>query len=513
MSLSPTISRRNKCTHSPFFPAADLEGQPLEAWLEKSIRREDPALASPFPSGEIKHSSENVCSYSHVYTTPIGPVIAIYTAVLQKGGQAYLMRVLTTPDKSVTSRYSQAMSQMMQSYLKAASLQSEQSVSAASGLEKRGGKLVVGRYEVRINRGENYKDNFEIELYPNGEWRMIRDGRENKTSTFRYNPATGALDLDVIMDLYNSDYDSDTYFFFGKDAQGKPTMYGENDYGVGVARTLARYLGPATRPSPAAAKEAADRREAEERRFKWVAAPGKGLAPAKIEGITHDGHNETVIGGMAFVETVTLLLKDGTCYSGLRCAPADLDVAASRLHEPGEWGRWRRQGGKLQARWRNNNWTDLVGSFVVPARPGEHLAGDFTTGSAINIAGNVSTFHRGISFSRDGRFQTSHSSLQTTGIASNLATGTSISAYSDDNGSIVSAAPVVGAIAPGSATVSSIKKRKPGGANVGTYQLDGYTITLRYDSGEVVRQPFFFWDAKKDYIWVGTESFDLETGR
>ncbi|BDI28639.1 hypothetical protein CCAX7_006900 [Capsulimonas corticalis] len=368
------------------FPSADLAGQKLESWMEKIIRRDDPALASPFPPGEIKHPSDNVCSYSHVYSTPIGPVVTLYTALAK--GRAYLSRVVTSPDETLTDRYK---------------------------------------------------------------------------------PATGE-----ILDAY-----------WRRDDSSAATP-------------------------PAARKLAKQQRPPEDQRFRWVAAPGKGLTPAKIEGIVHEGHGETQIGGYAFVESATLLLKDGTCYSGMQCAPADLDVAASRLHEPGAWGRWRRQGKSLQARWKGNVWSPLVGEFVVPARAGERLLGNFTTGSAINIAGNISTFHRGIEFLPGGRFHTSRSSLFTSGVTSNLATGTSISAYSDDNGSVVGAAPAAGAIMPGSAAVSNIKKRNPNGANEGVYQLSGYTLTLRYDNGEVTRLPFFFWDAKRDYIWVGTETFNLD---
>jgi hypothetical protein len=95
-------------------------------------------------------------------------------------------------------------------------------------------------------------------------------------------------------------------------------------------------------------------------------------------------------------------------------------------------------------------------------------------------------------------------------MSSNLATGTSVSAYADDDTAIVGAAPIVGAIAPGAATVTNVQKRKKKPANAGTYQVNGYTLTLRYDDGKVVRMPFFFWNSKKTHIWFGDETMSLE---
>ena len=58
--------------------------------------------------------------------------------------------------------------------------------------------------------------------------------------------------------------------------------------------------------------------------------------------------------------------------------------------------------------------------------------------------------------------------------------------------------------------MTHIQKRKKKPANTGTYQVNGYTLTLHYDDGTTVRMPFFFWDNKKTHIWFGDETMSIE---
>lgn len=494
------------------YDAVDLDGKSGEEWLKDRIASD---TSVPGKVGQISAVSRqgSVLSCNCTYSTKHGPLTGICTAIEQPGGRISLLRIITSPNNEFLTRYKPALNEISRDFAASSAV----SQASGNGLRlpsgaKAGGPLVSGTYDVTytFDSGRSFK--FKLDLYANGEWRKYGYNIEEKNGTFEYKPATGALDVDVVSDLYNSTYDDDNSFHFLTDRDGKPILYGENDYGVGTARIVGSYLGKTTRPAPEAEKEARERKEEEDRRFKWVTAPGMGLKLNQIAGIVHDGRGEYQFTGYQFVEDVYLLLNDGTLYANLRCAPSDLDVAASRKNEPKAWGRWKRQGSDVLVAWRDKpgTWQKLSGTFVTPAAANEKLSGSFTTSSAITTVGSVSTFHRGVTFTPNGRFQTSHSSLSTSSMSSDLATGTSVSAYADDDTAIVGAAPVVGAIAPGAATVTNVQKRKKKPANAGTYQVNGYTLTLHYDDGKVVRMPFFFWNSKKTHIWFGDETMSLE---
>jgi len=497
------------------YDAQDLNGKSGEEWLRDRIASD---TSVPGDVGQISTASrkDSVISCTCSYSTKNDPLAGICTAIERPNGRISLLRVIMSPNREFLTRYKTALNEISRDFASNNS-SSEGGAAAGGGLMqqpggKRGGPIVYGTYDVTYIYSADSSSKFKLDLYANGEWRKYGANIEERSGTFKYKPATGALDVDVLGNLYNSTYDDDTTFFFLTDRSGKPALYGENYYGVGTARTIGSYLGKAARPAPEAEKEAKERKEAEERRFKWVTAPGKGLKAGQIAGIIHDGRGEYQYSGYKFVEDVYLLLNDGTLYSNLRCAPSDLDLAASRKNEPNAWHRWKRQGGDVLVAWRDKPgaWKKLLGTFVTPASANEKLSGNFTTASAISTVGSVSTFHRGVVFTPDGRFQTSHSSMFSSSMSSNLATGTSVSAYADDDTAIVSGAPTVGAILPGGATVTNIQKRKKKPANTGTYLVSGYTLILHYDDGTVTRMPFFFWDNKKTHIWFGDETLSVE---
>jgi hypothetical protein len=101
----------------------------------------------------------------------------------------------------------------------------------------------------------------------------------------------------------------------------------------------------------------------------------------------------------------------------------------------------------------------------------------------------------GVTFGKDGRFVkdqrggTGNSQFMQSGGQAAINT-----AY-DDEGSVTSAA------GNGVVVVSKRGKRVPDGHRKGRYEIDGYTMTLRYDNGIVVRMPFFFGDADHTTLW------------
>ena len=246
----------------------------------------------------------------------------------------------------------------------------------------------------------------------------------------------------------------------------------------------------------------------EDQSFKWITKPGKGVQMAQIDSIYHHGYIKLVGMGSTFQEDVVLLLKDGWSYHGLQVPPADLDVAASRKNEPGEWFKWKRQGQKVLEQDPNSGkWEEIAGFKVLPAAPNERIKITVETSSSVSfgLAGSFSSFHTLI-FNKDGTFERSGMSIGGSGSAQaqgGVSVGSTNTSGKDGCSSDTSVS--ASGVAGGSSSQSDCGKE-----NQGHYKLNGYTAEFQDANGKTQRLLFFFWDEDKTDLFIGDTTFSEE---
>ena len=356
-----------------------------------------------------------------------------------------------------------------------------------------GGALTYGDYDCAVQMDKGMK--YTLSLYDNGQYRITGDGSSD--GEYQYSPS-GYINVNDDVFLYNH---TSTFghgvrelaFYFTD--HGKPGLYGQN-----IANNIivvCAYSGAAKGPSPA--QEAVDRAEAA--RFKWVTAPGQGVQDKDIETLLFHGEAEYFGTDITFVETQYLLLKDGWAYDNLQVPPADLDVAASRRHEPEHWRRWRKQGDNYQYE-KDGQWQAYDATPVRPGKAGETLDGTYTysTSSGTLYTGSHVSFTY-LTFGKDGSFSRS-------GYSSSASTNYIDSSTFANSDGVVSGV-YDGFQDSGTVTVGSTGTGGKGEERPGHYKIDGYTIELTGPDGKTERKLFFFWADDKN-ISVGGTTYSRE---
>jgi hypothetical protein len=79
-----------------------------------------------------------------------------------------------------------------------------------------GGPFKHGTYEFEMPLPSiNQVNRYRIHCYENGEWRQeANEAWNKKTDKFTYDQRSGALDVDVLLNLYNSTYDDSDFCRF-----------------------------------------------------------------------------------------------------------------------------------------------------------------------------------------------------------------------------------------------------------------------------------------------------------
>lgn len=268
---------------------------------------------------------------------------------------------------------------------------------------------------------------------------------------------------------------------------------------------------------PAAYPSAEDlaRQARQERLAQLRAAPGQGIQAADIVAVLHHGYSMTQSGGgMEWIDETRLLLKDGWVYQPDEVPPSDLNVQASRRLEADRWQRWRAKGKgyemqEPEAAGKNagktaGEWREMPGSAVPAWAKGRRL--DQVVSKA-NFYGSLflggSYFKNSYIFKPDGRFETVGYSQSSSGLmAANQGFTAQASSYSSGKGSRSS-----GGGGNGSVVAQSQRSQDDGAEHRGSYHFEGYTLELRYDSGQVVRKLSYPWSEKLDNIVIGGVSF------
>ncbi|WP_234734471.1 hypothetical protein [Tellurirhabdus bombi] len=208
-----------------------------------------------------------------------------------------------------------------------------------------------------------------------------------------------------------------------------------------------------------------------------LTAPGKGLTHAQIQGVYMHSEMRYGVGGFMYQEYEPyVLLKDGTLYKNITVSPYDLDVPASRKVEANKWGTWQKNGSKMNIRWSDGK-TDSWDKWHLgqPARRNETITGSFKTisgGGDIAMGGSTMIVSsKNITFSPDGKF-----TYESMGGGSSSSSGVGVSAYSNQD-------------------------------KAGNYQLDGYTLTLKFNNGLEERRFFYFYPDSRRHFGIGSSVY------
>jgi hypothetical protein len=306
------------------------------------------------------------------------------------------------------------------------------------------GRSYFGQYAYKQDTGALTAEAANYDNYDIGEFDMINGV---------YKP------VDDTPDLVNA-------FRFVRDANGSSYFYGQREYGSrddGWLRCV--YKGDATEMSPIG--EAKEEQAAEDsKRYTLRTSPNGGLKDDMIEGYLYKSRESYgVLQGNYIVEDADLLLKDGWAFAAPDFSPNDFDADASKLEQRDSWYLWKSEGGGiLTSIDGGKSWSEqkgLMGQMLSPDR----LPGTY---SVMSVIGGRSTdmepviHNKSWTFASDGTFTFS---------ASRRAAGF----YNTDT-------------------------------STGTYQLEGYTLDLKFQDGSTSRTFVFGW-GNGDNIFLNGETF------
>ena len=541
--LTPGNLPAGKAVTMLVFPPQPLNGQNLKTWAENIFKQGAAQYGKALQPGQTTYS-DPTWTYAQLVEVGGKPFSLNFFVFPAGTGKAQLVSLLMTSDKALSDQYTPAVAGVLVGLIKngapatATTSPATQGATGSTALaddyelprgSRVGGSLVFGTYVCsRAKNNEAAKPTGSFNIYPKNEYRRVYSdkaptyemdfGHRENASYYKYDPKTGLLDLYDDDDFSNSEFrmERGRFGIFYTDPAGRPVLYAEDDYGLGIYITTCVYAGANKFPAPSQVKAeyekkkaAEDAARAEANRFKWVTAPGKGVQLNQIQTLIYDGpgqHRDVSSSGKD--PKIVLLLKDGWAYTGLRVTPHDLDVKKSRQNEPDKWFKWRQQGGKYQLFDRlKNTWTGIAGSPVNALKNGEKLNSSFTHNSFSNTSSGTSYSESTISFKTDGKFEESGVSKSASSISQSLYLGsTSVSSStSSKNGCFTSAQSSAGYTPLSTATVNSgaSQQRDCGSDNAGKYTVNGYTLELRYDSGRVTRTFLYFRDAAKKQLGIG----------
>ena len=532
-------------------PATTTRGQRLNTWLDAWATDKLPGSASGKLVSELGSNGQSATAQLMAKDARGASVFVMFVAVSLDGDRVRAMRIVATPKPELFARQKPAIGEFVKLLAtdEASGYRQEQrsvgngapasagnaagnagdakgartyvetqardarTAKANAGVprgSRQGGPFRYGTYDFEfplpaINQVRRYR----ISFYENGEYRKI-EGKSEDTDDFTYDAATGAVNISVLLNLYNSSYDDADFCRYYVAPDGRPYIYAEDEYGVGTHQITGRYLGPNDRPSPTVEKAAKSAAKAEADRFKWITAPGRGVQMAQISGVLHRMEQLYLIGGLELRERTYLLLNDGSAYENLRCPPDQLDVLTSRKREPLSWGRWRLSGGRYELQFPKQDgsmgaWNaPSMTTITRPGAKGQRLQGRYQHGSSFQIPGGAgSVSYHGIRFSADGRFETDNFSITggTSGFGdAQIAAGV----VANDEGAVSSVS------GPNFGGGSSRKSNRPKSERTGRYEIDGYTLVLSFDNGTVERLPFFLQSGNRQGVWFRGAVHTLE---
>ena len=372
---------------------------------------------------------------------------------------------------------------------------------------KAGGAIKPGRY---VGNAVYLRDNkvgakYDLVLFDNGEFEFLVGGdKYRKTGRYLYSNATGRLNVGKT--LANSTYrHDDEYCVYGKESTGKMVIYARE----GRWQRKLTWISKSDRASPTEVKRADEIAEAEAKRYKHVTEPGEGVRTDEIESVLYVWETNYRSGAVQLDQEGFVLMKDGRVMDGLPTSPDTLDVAVSRSREPDRWGWWKKEEDNYTFAWpvrpreyRQPNGKQVIG---VPFEKGTRLAGDFgMVSTETSLVSNYSSVRRwGIKLSDNGRFlKYRNGSTQSGGVPGMEAITTAV--WSDDS-------TVISTLSPNATALSKRNRNGPKTDRMGSYELDGYRMTLKYDDGRVEHHATFTDEGQQNIWFEGARLYRRET--
>ncbi|ANI88642.1 hypothetical protein A9P82_04675 [Arachidicoccus ginsenosidimutans] len=200
-----------------------------------------------------------------------------------------------------------------------------------------------------------------------------------------------------------------------------------------------------------------------------------------IMGVILHKESAVGVGGIALqLMRPYLFFKDGSFYGWLDTDPNSIHIA-SHSANPKKWGTWKMNGKNISIVWydgKSDTWTSAWWQHAVPASKSDRLAGSFESisggGNTVMGGGSYTMSSKYITFSKDGHF-----TFESVGSGGYSGYNGSNSAWSSRNAA-------------------------------GTYELDGFSIIFKYNSGKTVRSAFYFYDDDKDMFGINTSIYTKE---
>ena len=478
------------------YPAAPLERRTADEWLREKLTSSKAPKGAWLDDLSITRSTGNIAYGHRSFKQQDGrqgrldAIVTTFDQVFVRLGVSIYM-----PTKDNGPLMKESMAVLTSRFLQLAKQDSEEQKFGSSieatppqvpGIKQGGVDIKPGLYVGSII-GSNNKliGTREIMLYDNGEYEFLHKKRAH--GKYVYSKANGRFQMEGA--FRNSD-DFEDFSVYGIDEQSNEyTIYAEEDRAFGNLVYRLVWSSLPDRLPPSIREEQERLKEEEDRRYKFTTQPGQGIKESDIEAVLYTWQLlVTGLGTNRFAVEPYLLMKDGRVLDNIPVAPFILDEAKSRSREPDRWGWWKRKDNEFVFAWTKDKskFSRPSGTQVIasPVPTGTRLegtwgqAGSYSTGAATVVSS------RGVTLTKDGRFKTSFSTM--TGVDGEQLGGDGHTAMlSSDEGSTS-----VASVGPLSSASRSDSKKSEDDRN-GSYEFDGYNLTLQYDNGQVLQELTF----------------------
>ncbi len=504
------------------YAAAPLDGAP-GTWLLRfagPIGKDTGQLAAPL---KVASSDAKIASASGEYHAPGGGKLGVIFSAFSLDGETVVATRTLFSNADLLARYQKQSGALTEEIIESAARENARTLWDKA---RQLGRIEspAGVYEGwQIQYGNDYitadqaRAKLRLELYGGGEYRLTKidgagDFRAGGGGSYSVKP-NGDLIFDVALSTglgSGGHYanDEEQFCVVGRDASGNPVIYAAGKYPS--RETILRLVAPAkpeNAPSKLAARakvEAAQKAatEAKLARDKWAAAPGAGLKPEQIAAILNQHDVQIRAGGLAgmvsdVTDEVYLLLKDGTVYRGLPGPPDEISLSKLRGLNRADWGNWRAT--KSASQWQialgGGAFQTVTADAATAAAAQTKLSGDYVFYSSSSDVFGGSYGQTNLTFTPAGRFSKSSRGGSYGGLGASVGGANNSTTY-DDNGTTTSAQS-----GNGLGVEARQNKNNPRGDREGTYALNGYTLTLRYDNGRVERLPLLRFSGGSS-IWL-----------
>ncbi len=234
-------------------------------------------------------------------------------------------------------------------------------------------------------------------------------------------------------------------------------------------------------------------------------ASGKALKEKDIALVLYSWEQIYRVTGLALDEYAYLLIKDGSVRRELPVqAPDDFDVAADRAANPSLWGQWKKRGKEYQLTFDGEPFTPPGQVARLPGKKGQRLQLYYEDSWSVNYGQTGAVKFWGVQMNKDGTFKrNSHGSAG--GVLGYGDTAVGTHGVYDDKGSSTSVS--ADNFGGGSSSSTGVTDADL----TGTYEIDGYTLTLKYNNGQTIRSFFYVSDDATDIWFEGDELSYINT--